>query len=164
MSLWRNKINRTILISSIALVLILSLIIVVAVNPAINRDPSEENPDIPGLNWLRIPWAWCVLLGVLMWFFFFNLVLLIGSIREKFNALPGWTELTICTIITLLPAIFLGQLANFSDDTVLYPYLEDYLGILKWTPFLIALIGVVFIIFWLIMSKTPREEVTTARN
>lgn len=162
MSLWRNKINRTILISSIALFLILIVTIVIVVNPVVNRDPEAEDNDIPGLNWLRIPWAWVILLGFLMWGIYFNLVLLIGSIREKMNALPGWTELAISALLTLLPAIFIGTLANFSYDDILFPYVETKLTLLKWMVFIIALVGVLLITLWLLMSKTPREEQTAS--
>ncbi|NHJ40637.1 MAG: hypothetical protein FK731_11440 [Asgard group archaeon] len=158
MSLWRDKINRTILISSIALLLLLIVIVVIVVNPVVSRDPEVDPNDIPGLNWLRIPWAWVLLLGFLMWGIFFNLVLLIGSIREKMNALPGWTELTISALLTLLPAIFIGTLANFSQDPEVYPYVETQLTLLKWMVFMVALVGVILITLWILMSKTPREE------
>ncbi|NHK31242.1 MAG: hypothetical protein FK730_07815 [Asgard group archaeon] len=162
MSLWRDKINRTILISSIALVIILVLTVLIAVNPVVNRNPEVENPDIPGLNWLKIPWAWVILLGFLMWGIYFNLVLLIGSIREKMNALPGWTELAISVLLTLLPAIFIGTLANFSQDPEDFPYVTEQLTLLKWMVFIIALVGVILITLWLLMSKTPREEQTAS--
>jgi hypothetical protein len=158
MSLWRDKINRTILLSSIALFLILVLTVLIAVNPVVNRNPEIEDPDIPGLNWLKNPWAWVLLLGFLMWGIYFNLVLLIGSIREKMNALPGWTELSISVLLTLLPAIFIGTLANFSQDPEVFPIVETHLTLLKWMVFTIALVGVILITLWLLMSKTPKEE------
>jgi hypothetical protein len=163
MSLWRNKINRTILISSIALFLVIIITVVIAINPVVNRDPSIEDPDIPGLNWLKNPWTWVCLIGFLMWFIYFNVVLLIGSIREKMNALPGWTEISISALITLLTAIFLGQLANFSQDDSVFTFLENEstVTLLKWIPFLIAFGGVLLITLWVLMSSTPKEEITT---
>jgi hypothetical protein len=162
MSLWRNKINRTILVSSIALFFVIIITVVIAINPVVNRDPSIEDPDIPGLNWLKKPWVWVCLIGFLMWFIYFNLVLLIGSIREKMNALPGWTEISISGLITLLSAIFLGQLSNFSQDDSIYTYLTDLESLLKWMPFLIAVGGFMLITLWVLMSHTPREDATVS--
>ncbi|NHJ46731.1 MAG: hypothetical protein FK733_02975 [Asgard group archaeon] len=162
MSLWRNKINRTILISSIALFLVIIITVVIAINPVVNQDPSIEDPDIPGLNWLKKPWVWVCLIGILMWFIYFNLVLLVGSIREKMNALPGWTEISISALITLLTSIFLGTLANFSQNTDDFPFVEDSLTLLKWVPFMIALGGVVLITLWVLMSHTKREDATAS--
>ncbi|HUU78258.1 MAG TPA: hypothetical protein VMX55_07920 [candidate division Zixibacteria bacterium] len=136
MSLWRNKTNRTILISSIFLVLILALIIFLAIYDI------EVNPA-PSLEWLFKEWVIIPVTGVLFWGIYFTLLLLIGSIREKMNALPGWTEVVICMILTLLPAIFLGNLDNYATN---------------WVVFGIASFGVVLITLWFLMSSTPKEE------
>jgi len=153
MSVWRNKVNRTILISSIILVLFLAIIIIIAVWP------FEDEP-IAGLNWLyNKPWGWVTIMGILFWGFYFGLILLVGSVREKMNALPGWTEVVICALVTLLPAIFLGYLANFDTSLV-----EDSLPLLKWMTFIIALVGVILITLWVLMSSTATEEVDTTTS
>jgi len=138
MSLWRNKTNRTILISSIFLVLILALIIF------ISFFNIEENP-VPSLNWLFIDAVMFTFVILLFWGLYFNILLLIGSIRERMNALPGWVEVVITMIITLLPAIFIGNIGNFST---------------KWVVFGGTALGVVLITLWFIMSSTPKEDAT----
>jgi len=152
-TLWRNKINRTILISSVSIVLLLVVIAVLAVFPF-------DEKDIAGLNWLANPWVWVVLLGILFWFIYFNLLLLIGSIREKMNALPGWTEMIISMVITLLPPVFIGSLANY--DATLLPEENPPTLLLHWLIFIIALIGVIIITLWFLMSSTPKEEAVKA--
>ncbi|MBN1328015.1 MAG: hypothetical protein JXA54_00955 [Candidatus Heimdallarchaeota archaeon] len=153
MSVWSNKINRTILVSSIFFVLILAVIILFAVYP------YEDRPTA-GINWVFKPWAWVTLIGFLFWGIYFNSILLVGSIREKMDALPGWTEIIICMLLTLLPAIFIGYLANY--DTSGIPEDGNMLTILKWMAFIIALGGVILITLWVLMSKTSREETTVA--
>jgi hypothetical protein len=138
MSVWRNKTNRTILISSIFLVLILALIIFISFYNI------EENPA-PRLEWLFKDGVMFSLVILLFWGFYFFVLLLIGSIREKMNALPGWAEVLITMIITLLPAIFIGNTGNFT---------------IKWVVFGGTALGVVLITLWFIMSSTPKEEVT----
>ncbi len=152
-TIWRDKINRTILISSISIVLLLVVIAVLAVYPF-------DEKDITGLNWLANPWVWAILLGFLFWFIYFNFLLLIGSIREKMNALPGWTEMIICMLITLLPPIFIGSLANYDAD--LLPADNPPTLVVQWLIFIIALVGVVVITLWFLMSSTPREETAKA--
>ncbi len=156
MSVWRNKINRTILISSIFFVLILAIIILFAVFP------YQDKPTT-GLNWVFKPWAWVCVIGFLFWGIYFNSVLLVGSIREKMNALPGWTEMVICMLLTTLPAIFIGYLANYSipDDP---PMADNLVNVLKWVPFFITLGGVILITLWVLLSKTSRDETTAART
>ncbi len=138
MSLRQNKTNRTILISSIFLVLILALIIF------ISFFNIEENP-VPSLNWLFIDAVLFTFVILLFWGLYFNILLLIGSIREKMNALPGWVEVIISMIITLLPAIFIGNTGNFPT---------------KWVVFGGTALGVVLITLWFVMSSTPKEEAT----
>ncbi len=140
-SLWRNKTNRTILISSIFLVLALALIIFIAVY-------DVENKPITGLMWLFSDAGAIIIVGLLFWIIYFGLLLLVGSIREKMDALPGWIEVIICALITLLPAIFLGNLDNFWKP---------------WIVFGIAALGVILISLWFLMSSTPREE-TSAKS
>lgn len=82
---------------------------------------------------------------LLFWGLYFNILLLIGSIREKMNALPGWIEVIISMIIVLLPAIFIGNTGNFTT---------------KWVVFGGTALGVVLITLWFIMSSTPKEEAT----
>ena len=139
MSLWQNKTNRTILISSIFLVLVLALIIFISF---FNID---DNPLPPSLSWIFIDGVMFTFVILLFWGFYFNILLLIGSIREKMNALPGWVEVIISMIITLLPAIFIGNTGNFST---------------KWVVFGGTALGVVLITLWFIMSSTPKEEAT----
>lgn len=137
MSLWRNKTNRTIWISSVFLILILTLLIFISVYDI------ETNPA-PSLEWLfNNPGVIITIGGLLFWGLYFNLLLLVGSIREKMDKLPGWTEVIVCMILTLLPAIFIGNLDNYS---------------IEWVVFGIALLGVVLISLWFLMSSTPREE------
>ncbi|HUT82352.1 MAG TPA: hypothetical protein VMZ29_14220 [Candidatus Bathyarchaeia archaeon] len=155
MSVWSNKINRTILISSIFFVLILAVIILFAVYP------YEEQPA-PGINWVFKPWAWVSLIGFLFWGIYFNSILLVGSIREKMNALPGWTEIIICMLLTLLPAIFIGYLANYDQSEI--PEDGNMLSLLKWMAFLIALSGVILMTLWVLMSKTSQKEITAAKT
>ena len=140
MSVWRNKINRTILISSIFLVLILAMIIFLAIFDI------EQNPA-PSIEWLFNTWVIIPVTGVLFWGIYFCLLLLVGSIREKMNALPGWTEVVICAILTLLPAIFIGNLSNFE---------------IPWVVFGFASFGVILITLWFLMSSTKKEEVGTS--
>lgn len=139
MSLWRNKTNRTILISSIFLVLVLAVIIF------ISFFNIEENP-VPSLEGLFRPKVMFSLVILLFWGLYFNILLLIGSIRERMNALPGWIEVIISMIITLLPAIFIGNTGNFTA---------------KWVVFGGTALGVVLITLWFVMSSTPKEEATT---
>jgi len=141
MSLWRNKTNRTILISSIFLTLALALIIFIAVYDV------ELNP-ITGLMWLFSDAGAIIIVGLLFWIIYFNLLLLVGSIREKMDALPGWTEVIICALITLLPAIFLGNLDNFWKP---------------WIVFGVTALGVILISLWFLMSSTARDE-TSAKS
>ncbi len=139
MSLWRNKINRTILISSIFLVLVLAVIIFISFFDIV------ENP-VPSLEGLFKPKVMFSLVILLFWGLYFCILLLIGSIREKMNALPGWVEVIISMIITLLPAIFIGNTGNFTT---------------KWVVFGGTTLGVVLITLWFVMSSTPKEEATT---
>ena len=139
MSLWRNKTNRTILISSIFLVLVLSVIIFISFFDIV------ENP-VPSLEGLFKPKVMFSLVILLFWGLYFNILLLVGSIREKMNALPGWIEVIISMIITLLPAIFIGNTGNFTT---------------KWVVFGGTALGVVLITLWFVMSSTPKEEATT---
>ena len=148
-TLWRDKKNRTILISSISLVLLSVVIVLLAVYPFIDN-------DITGLNWLARPWVWVSMIGILFWFVYFNLLLIIGSIREKMNALPGWTEVVISVVLTVLPPIFIGNLANYDDSFL--PEDNPPIGLLKWMIFLFALVGVIIITLWFLMSKTPRDD------
>ena len=137
MSLWKNKTNRTIWISSVFLVLILTLLIFISVFDI------DTNPT-PSLEWLfNNAGAMLPIGGFLFWGLYFCLLLLVGSVREKMNALPGWTEVVFCMILTLLPAIFLGNLDNFH---------------IKWVIFGITAAGVVIITLWFLLSSTPREE------
>ena len=136
MSLWRNKINRTILISSIFLVLVLAVIIFLSFFDIV------ENP-VPSLEGLFKPKVMFSLVILLFWGLYFCVLLLIGSIREKMNALPGWVEVIISMIITLLPAIFIGNTGNFTT---------------KWVVFGGTALGVVLITLWFVMSSTPKEE------
>lgn len=138
MSLWRNKINRTILISSIFLVLVLAVIIFISFFDIV------ENP-VPSLEGLFKPKVMFSLVILLFWGLYFCVLLLIGSIREKMNALPGWVEVIISMIITLLPAIFIGNTGNFTT---------------KWVVFGGTALGVVLITLWFVMSSTPKEEAT----
>ena len=133
--LWKNKTNRTILLSSIFLVLALALVIFIAVYNTENLPTS--------LDWLFSKAGAITIVGLMFWVIYFNLLLLVGSIREKMNALPGWTEVIFCALLTLLPAIFLGNQPN--------------LGI-EWVVFGIAALGVIVISLWFLMSSTPREE------
>ena len=139
MSLWRNKTNRTILISSIFLVLVLAVIIFISFFDIV------ENP-VPSLEGLFKPKVMFSLVILLFWGLYFNILLLVGSIREKMNALPGWIEVIISMIITLLPAIFIGNTGNFTT---------------KWVVFGGTTLGVVLITLWIVMSSTPKEEATT---
>ncbi len=139
MSLWRNKTNRTILISSIFLVLVLAVIIFISFFDIV------ENP-VPSLEGLFKPKVVFSLVILLFWGLYFNILLLVGSIREKMNALPGWIEVIISMIITLLPAIFIGNTGNFTT---------------KWVVFGGTTLGVVLITLWFVMSSTPKEEATT---
>lgn len=139
MSLWRNKTNRTILISSIFLVLVLAVIIFISFFDIV------ENP-VPSLEGLFKPKVMFSLVILLFWGLYFNILLLVGSIREKMNALPGWIEVIISMIITLLPAIFIGNTGNFTT---------------KWVVFGGTTLGVVLITLWFVMSSTPKEEATT---
>lgn len=139
MSLWRNKTNRTILISSIFLALVLALIIFIAVY-------DIEDKPLTGLMWLFSDAGAIIIVGLLFWTIYFNLLLLVGSIREKMDALPGWTEVIICALVTLLPAIFLGNQDNFWKP---------------WIVFGITAFGVILISLWFLMSSTVREESST---
>ncbi len=139
MSLWKNKTNRTILISSIFLVLVLALIIFISVY-------DVENEPLIGLMWLFSNAGAIIIVGLLFWILYFNLLLLVGSIREKMDALPGWTEIVICALVTLLPAIFLGNFDNFWKP---------------WIVFGITALGVILISLWFLMSSTEREESPT---
>ena len=137
MSLWRNKTNRTIWISSVFLILVLTLLIFLAVFD-IDTNPTAS------LEWLfNNAGVILPIGGLLFWGLYFNLLLLVGSVREKMSALPGWTEVVFFTILTLLPAIFLGNLDNF---------------FYKWVIFGIAALGVVLITIWFLLSSTPRDE------
>ena len=136
MSLWRDKTNRTILLSSIFLAMLIALLVFLA---AFDR---EVNPDVPGLNWLFIPAVILVFGSLIFCGIYFNMLLLIGSIREKMNALPGWTEVVLSMIVTLLPAILIGNLDNFA---------------IKWVIFGGASLGVILITLWFLMSSTPKE-------
>ena len=135
-TLWRDKTNRTILISSIFLVLSLAVIIFMSFYDIV------ENP-IAGLNWLFNDYVLYIFVILLFWVIYFCMLLLVGSIREKMNALPGWTEVIICMIIVLLPAIFIGNQGNFP---------------IKWIVFGGSALGVILITLWFIMSSTPRED------
>lgn len=139
MSLWRNKTNRTILISSIFLVLILALIIFISFYNIV------DNPLPLSLSWIFIDGVMFTFVILLFWGLYFNILLLIGSIREKMNALPGWIEVIISMIIVLLPAIFIGNTGNFTT---------------KWVVFGGTALGVVLITLWFVMSSTPKEEAT----
>lgn len=140
MSLWRDKTNRTIFLSSIFLTILIALLVFLAVYDI------ETNPT-PGLNWLFIPAVILVFGSLIFWGIYFNLLLLIGSIREKMNALPGWTEVILSMIITLLPAILIGNMENFA---------------IQWVVFGGASLGVILITLWFLMSSTPKE--TTAKG
>ncbi|MEA2071167.1 MAG: hypothetical protein U9O98_07740 [Asgard group archaeon] len=137
MSLWKDKINRTILISSIFLVLILALIVFFAIFP-------YEERDVPGLNWAFLPAPLIIIVSLLFWGLYFNGLLLIGSIREKMNAFPGWTEIIVVAFIVLITSIFIGNLNNFA---------------IKWVVFGGTTLGVVLITLWFLMSSTEKEEV-----
>jgi len=136
--LWKNKTNRTILLSSIFLVLALALVIFISVY---NTENLPAN-----LEWLFSAAGAITIVGIMFWIIYFNLLLLVGSIREKMNALPGWTEVIFCALLTLLPAIFLGNLENLH---------------IKWVVFGIAALGVIVISLWFLMSSTPRDETAT---
>ncbi|MHA1125838.1 MAG: hypothetical protein ACTSO7_10945 [Candidatus Heimdallarchaeota archaeon] len=140
MSLWRDKTNRTILLSTIFLIILITLLVFLT---AYN---ITDNP-VYGLNWLFIPAVILVFGSLIFWGIYFNLLLLIGSIREKMNALPGWTEVILSMIITILPAILLGNLENFA---------------IKWVVFGGTSLGVIIITLWFLMSSTPKE--TTAKG
>ena len=140
MSLWRDKTNRTILLSSIFLAILIALLVFLAAYDI------EANP-VPGLNWLFLPAVILVFGSLIFWGIYFNMLLLIGSIREKMNALPGWTEVVLSMIVTLLPAILIGNLDNFT---------------IKWVIFGGASLGVILITLWFLMSSTPKE--TTAKG
>lgn len=137
MSLWRDKTNRTILLSSIFLAMLIGVLVFLA------AFDIEVNP-VPGLNWLFIPAVILVFGSLIFWGIYFNLLLLVGSIREKMNTLPGWTEVILSIIITLLPAILIGNLENFA---------------IKWVIFGGASLGVILITLWFLMSKTPKETI-----
>ncbi|MHA1186054.1 MAG: hypothetical protein ACTSXA_14170 [Candidatus Heimdallarchaeota archaeon] len=141
MSLWRDKTNRTILLSSIFLIILIALLVFLA---AFDR---VVNPDIPGLNWLFNPAVILVFGSLIFWGIYFNMLLLIGTIREKMNALPGWTEVVLSMIITLLPAILIGNLPNFAGEELK----------LQWIVFGGAALGVIIITLWFLMSSTPKE-------
>jgi len=143
MSLWRDKTNRTILLSSIFLAILIALLVFLAAYDI------EANP-VPGLNWLFLPAVILVFGSLIFWGIYFNMLLLIGSIREKMNALPGWTEVVLSMIVTLLPAILIGNLPNFAGEN------------LKWVVFGGAALGVIIITLWFLMSSTPKE--TTAKG
>lgn len=146
MSLWRNKTNRTILISSIFLVLVLTLIVFLA------TFNIEKNPA-PGLEWLfnsERPVANLIFTGLLFWAVYFNLLMIIGSIREKMNVLPGWTEVILSMILTILPSIFLGNLDNYGEY--------------DWVVFGITCGGIILITLWFMMTSTPREEEVRSRT
>ncbi len=138
-TLWRDKTNRTILISSIFLVLSLAVIIFMSFYDI------EDNP-LAGLNWLFNVYVLYIFVILLFWVLYFCMLLLVGSIREKMNALPGWTEVIISMIIILLPAIFIGNQGNFPTS---------------WIVFGGTALGVILITLWFIMTTTPREEATT---
>jgi hypothetical protein len=140
MSLWKDKINRTIIVSSVFLVLILAAIIFFAVYP-------YETQELPGLNWAFHPASMIIFVSLLFWGIYFNLLLLIGSIREKMNALPGWTELIISALVVLLSSIFVGNLSNFT---------------IKWAVFGGTSLGVVLITLWFLMSSTKREDIAVS--
>ncbi|NHJ32241.1 MAG: hypothetical protein FK732_05220 [Asgard group archaeon] len=138
MSVWRNKTYRSIMFSSIFLVLVIALILFISFF-------DIETNDVQSLRWLFIDGVMFTLVILLFWGLYFFILLLVGSIREKMNALPGWTEVIISMIITLLPAIFIGNTGN-------YP--------IKWIVFGGTALGVVLITLWFIMSSTPKEEAT----
>ncbi|NHJ85275.1 MAG: hypothetical protein FK734_07420 [Asgard group archaeon] len=138
MSVWRNKTNRTILIGSILLALSLAIIIFTSFYNI------DDNP-VQGLNWLFTQGVAFTLIILFFWVVYFCVLLIVGSIREKMNALPGWTEVWISILITLLPAIFIGnQSPNLDYD---------------WVVFGGTFIGIILIPLWFIMSSTPRDEV-----
>ena len=143
MSLWRDKTNRTIFLSSIFLAILIAFLVFLA------AFDIELNP-VPGLNCLFKPAVILVFGSLIFWGIYFNLLLLIGSIREKMNALPGWTEVILSMIITLLPAILIGNMENFAGEN------------LKWVVFGGASLGVILITLWFLMSSTPKE--TTAKG
>jgi len=135
MSLWKDKTNRTILISSIFLTMLIALLVFLTVYDIVDK-------PLPGLNWLFLTAPILIIGSLIFWGIYFNLLLLIGSIREKMNALPGWTEVILSMIITLLPAILIGNMENF---------------MIKWVLFGGASIGVILITLWFLMSHTPKE-------
>lgn len=135
MSLWKDEQNRTILISSIFLLLFTAAIIFFAVFPF-------EDRNLTGLNWAFLPAPLIIIVSLLFWGFYFQLLLLVGTIREKMDTLPGWTEVIACMIITLLASIFLGNMDNFA---------------VKWVVFGGTALGVILITLWFLMSSTKRE-------
>ncbi|MBD3192452.1 MAG: hypothetical protein GF308_17565 [Candidatus Heimdallarchaeota archaeon] len=135
MSLWKDEQNRTILISSIFLLLFTAAIVFFAVFPF-------EDQNVTGLNWAFLPAPLIIIVSLLFWGFYFNLLLVVGTIREKMDTLPGWTEIIACAIITLLASIFLGNLDNFA---------------VKWVVFGGTALGVVLTTLWFLMSSTRRE-------
>ncbi|MHA1503669.1 MAG: hypothetical protein ACTSPT_00605, partial [Candidatus Heimdallarchaeota archaeon] len=124
-----------ILLSSIFLTILIALLVFFAAY-------DIETYPVPGLNWLFIPAVILVFGSLIFWGIYFNMLLLIGTIREKMNALPGWTEVVLSMIITLLPAILIGNLDNFA---------------IKWVIFGGASLGVILITLWFLMSSTPKE-------
>lgn len=141
MSLWNNKINRTIMISSIFIVLILALILFATLFDIVN------NP-VSGLLWFFKPGVIYSVVILLFWGLYFNILLLVGSIREKMNALPGWIEVIICAIIVLLTSIFVPN--NLSEN---FP--------IDWIVFGGTALGVILITLYFLMSNTPREAAQT---
>lgn len=147
MSVWKDKINRTILISSIFIVLIIIVVVFFVVYPYHPADPLATPQDPPpGLGWAFLPAPLIIIVSFLFWMFYLNMLLLVGSIREKMNALPGWTELLACAIATLLPAIFVGNTSNFA---------------VKWVVFGATFLGVLLITLWFIMTSTKRETIAS---
>ena len=140
MGLWDNRTNRTIFLSSIFFVVCLAIIIFLSIH-------DLELRPLPGLNWAFLPAPIYIIVIIAFWGLYFNLLLLIGSIREKMNALPGWSEVIFSALIVSLTSIFLGNLDNF-----LY----------KWIVFGGTFVGIILITLWFIMSSTPKDEYLTS--
>jgi hypothetical protein len=134
-NVWKDKLNRTILLSSIFLVLILALLVFFIIF-------SFEDQELPGLNWAFETVPLIIFVSLIFWGIYFNLLLLVGSIREKMNVLPSWTEVAICALITLVSSIFVGNLEGFD---------------IKWVVFGGTFLGVVLVTLWFLFSTTEKE-------
>jgi len=145
---WKDKRNRTALVSSIIAIAMLILVIFLA---------SLKQDFVPDwLKWMYTPGEYNIGLTIITFIclailYLFTLIA-IATINEIRANLPGWGSIILSTIITFL----IGIMATFIKPEEAEKY-WNYTAGMRWTIFGSLFAFVILSVVYLFFTETPEE-------